>query len=240
MSKTFKSELIKIFNTLSEAKNFTLTRFGDGEAKIIFNQSYDYTKKFHGEWAYDSKNKYHNSIRIHLIESLQYTSKEYFIGLPAHMDDNSFFKLKNISGQNESNLTFASIFADANYQNFKDLILPQFKNKKIVLVVNKNSNISLLPFTPIKTFFVGVNAWVNNFSIIEEIKEFINLNNIEDTVFLFAAGPLSNILCHKLHRIRPNNTYINIGSSLDIELGLGGTRHYLRGHECLNYEHIWR
>ena len=51
----------------------------------------------------------------------------------------------------------------------------------------------------------------------------------KDKLFLFSAGPLSNILIHQLFKKYPNNTYIDIGSCMDNQHGLKvSDRAYLR------------
>jgi hypothetical protein len=69
----------------------------------------------------------------------------------------------------------------------------------------------------------------------KEIDEF----NITDHVFLFAAGPFANILTYELWKYNRNNTYIDIGSTLDKYLGLKLTRGYLQGAPTLTKKCIW-
>ena len=59
----------------------------------------------------------------------------------------------------------------------------------------------------------------------------------EGMYFLICAGPLSNIIVHKLHQINKGNTYINFGSSYDPIMFPELTRWYqhhksLRAHCC--------
>ena len=57
----------------------------------------------------------------------------------------------------------------------------------------------------------------------------LNYSEIPDSLFLFCAGPLGNMMSHQLWEHNKENTYIDIGSTLDIHLGIGATRGYLGG-----------
>lgn len=240
MKKDFIVELYSMINLLKVKENFAFVRFGDGEATIIFNKSYDNTNKFNGEWAYDNTNQQHKLIRERLINSLTYASPNYFIGLPAHMDNNSFMKLKGMTSQDEKYLTFASLFIDGNYFLFKNEMYPLFKTFNIITVFHKKAKFDNINFKIDRNFAVGVNAWINDINVIDDIKKYIIENNVKNTLFLVAAGPLSNILIHELYIFEKDNIYLDIGSVLDDIVGLGQTRHFLRGHECLTHIHKWR
>ena len=109
-------------------------------------------------------------------------------------------------------------------------MIPLFINKKIVLISNEKSDLSKLPFSVIKHFKIGNNCMVNSYYLIDEIKQWIEDNNITDTLFLFSASSLSNLLGYELYKKYDNNQYLDIGSSLGPLLGLEGwktTRTYL-------------
>jgi hypothetical protein len=131
----------------------------------------------------------------------------------------------NYSGQEKENLTYANIFVNYNYSFFVNNYIDLFNNREVHLVANKESVLSKLPFKVEKFYPVDYNAWVNNLNLIEEIKS----KNYSDKLFLFCAGPLSNILCYKLWETNKNNTYLDIGSVLDPWLQTGNPRAYYLG-----------
>ena len=88
-----------------------------------------------------------------------------------------------------------------------------------------------------KHFKVGKNSWINDLDIIEDVKK--DANNNKNVVFLFAAGVLSNIAVRELHEYNNKNFYIDIGSTLDVDLDLGETRLYLKGGQTLNKICVW-
>ena len=58
--------------------------------------------------------------------------------------------------------------------------------------------------------------------------EWISQNDIRDHVFLFAASSLSNMIIHEGYKDFPNNTYMDIGSSLNPMIpGIGSRRAYM-------------
>ena len=90
-------------------------------------------------------------------------------------------------------------------------------------------------------FKIGKNAWVNDYTMVEKIKEYINVEGIKDHIFLMCAGPFGNILTHQLYESSKENTYIDIGSTLNhFLLGeKGKNRGYLRKESSINQVCTW-
>jgi len=101
--------------------------------------------------------------------------------------------------------------------------------EELINFCNENAKINKLPFSVEKDFRVGYNCFINNYSIIEEIKNWIDQNNISGYVFLLSASSLSNLLIHQLYKHCDTNTYIDIGTTLNHFLGIDGKRGYLTG-----------
>ena len=53
-------------------------------------------------------------------------------------------------------------------------------------------------------------SWICPTSRIQELAR-----AVDGAAFLFAAGPLSNVIFAVMHRINPRNIYVDIGGSLD-------------------------
>ena len=74
---------------------------------------------------------------------------------------------------------------------------------------------------------------VRNIKIVEEMKDWATEVKPTNHLFLFSAASLSNLLIHELYKEFPNNTYLDVGSTLNPLLGLDGwkgSRGYLRGY----------
>jgi len=144
--------------------------------------------------------------------------------------DGIFDEIVDNAGGDSEYLTFANLWNNANYPRFIEEFVPILKNKKVIFICNEASKFDELPFKVVKHFPIGSNAMINNYGIIEDIKNYINSNNIEDHVFLCSAASLSNLIIHQLYEMNNKNTYIDVGSTLNPLMGLSGytgTRTYL-------------
>lgn len=239
--KTFKGDFDLFLNKVKTGENFSVSRWGDGELAILEGNQIDLRAKANGEFYYDPNILEHDIFKQKMLKAYKHKQHNYYIGVACKccVGDEKFEYMKKLSEQNVSNLTWANIFVNSNYKYFIDSFIPEMKNKRVILVANKKSDVSNLPFTINKFYGVGTNAWMSDYNLTNEIKEYIINNNIKNTLFLFAAGPFANTLCYELFKDCPENTYIDIGSTLDVILGLGATRRYLRGADTLQKECVW-
>ncbi len=145
------------------------------------------------------------------------------------------------SGQPETNLTWSNIWVNSNYESYLDEIVPLFSDYDIYLICNDKASTDNLPFHVKERFNIGHNAWVNNLDLVEDMIDYIDLNDVEDSIFLIAAGPLSSILCPFVFEACPDNIYLDIGSTLDPFLfGKNGyTRKYLKGGKTKERTCVW-
>jgi len=232
--KTFKGDFDKFYNKIKNHESFALSRNNDGEMTILFNEFIDLTKKCNGEFIYDPNNKDHAFYRNKLLESAQYKDDNYYVGIGCRccLNDEKHERLKKLTGQDEEHLTWGNIFVNSNYPLYVSKIITLFNEYNIVMIVNEKANINLLPFLNkiVKVFRVGTNAWINNYNLVKELNDWIKDNKIENHMFLIAAGPFTNILILEAHKTEKNNTYLDVGSTLDSIMGLGMTRLYLAGN----------
>ena len=71
----------------------------------------------------------------------------------------------------------------------------------------------------------------DNYSLIKNLKIFIKENSIRNYIFLISAASLSNIIVYELFKECDENTYIDLGSTLNPLLGIDGwqgSRTYLK------------
>ncbi len=239
--KDFSAELEKFAQMIERKQPFAFARFNDGEMKIIFGDIFDVAKNRIGN-TYVPNDEEAEKQRTLLIEALDYKSDRYFVGIvcPCCESEQDFFRMKELSGQKEDNLTWANVFVNSNFPAFQSRITPLFGGRNIVFVGNATANHEGLPFAVSKSFFVGDNAWVNDYNrLMRELIEYIESDAVTDTVFIFCAGVLSNLLIYKLYENYPKNTYLDLGSVYDVELGLGKSRRYLRKGKTLYKTCIW-
>jgi hypothetical protein len=241
--KTFNGDFDIILNNIKNKKNFGLSRFGDGELMIIENSYVNLLDKGIGEFEFNPNNEVYKLSQKLLHESFIYQDEMYFVGIACKccVGKYKYNHMKIKSTQKEDNLTWANIFVNSNYNRFINELLPEINNREVVLICHEKGDTSDLPFK-IKDgniFKVKTNAWLYNLYLLDDLKKYINDNQLVNYIFLISAGPFANILVHQLHSFNKNNTYLDIGSTIDGYLKLPLTRKYLKGGETLNKTCIW-
>jgi hypothetical protein len=243
--KTFSGDFEKIKKYLKDGINFSFTRFSDGELFILQNKRLELNEDHYiigdqrgsGWYNKEEQKKFipgeHEFYRKKLEESLQCNLPKFYRGICTRpdVDINIFNWMVSLAGGDCETLTWSNLLINGNYDRFIKEILPIFKEKKIILIVNESANINKLPFKVEKDFRVGTNCFINNYDIINEIKDYVLENNIENYLFLISAASLSNLIIHELHKMSNKNTYMEIGSTLNpiMEMeGWKGSRGYLR------------
>jgi hypothetical protein len=241
--KTFNGDFNFFLEKIKNKEPFAISRNNDGEMIILNNEFIDLTGKCNGEFIYNPNDPKHSFFRERLLESAIYKGDNYYVGIACRccVGDEKHEALKKLTTQDDNHLTWGNIFVNGNYRRYVSEIMPLFSEYDVVLVTNVNANTPALPFNKkiVKRFNVGTNAWMTNYDLVDKMKEYVQSEQIIGKMFLIAAGPFSNILIHELYKVAPNNTYLDVGSTLDRMLGLGATRGYLSGADTLNKVCIW-
>lgn len=260
--KTFNGDFQKIKNYLLNGTNFSFTRFSDGELFVLQNKRLELNEDHYiigdqrgGGWYNKEEQKTfipgdHEFFRKKLEESLSCNLPKYYRGICTRpdVDLDTFNWMVDLGGGDSETLTWSNLWINGNYEKFINEIVPIFKTKKVILIVNESANINKLPFKVEKDFRVGTNCFINDYGLIDEIKNYINENNLKDYLILVSAASLSNLIIHELHKVNTNNTYLEIGSTLNpiMEMeGWKGSRGYLReywlgqGRYHLNMDCTW-
>tara|TARA_R100000149_G_C5735172_1_gene51974 strand:- start:7 stop:444 length:438 start_codon:yes stop_codon:yes gene_type:complete len=135
--------------------------------------------------------------------------------------------MKEFSKQDDDHLTYANIFVNSNYPYYKDTFLKEYANHDVHLIANEKSKVDNLPFEVEEFYPVGFSAWVNNYDLIEHIKN----KNLSNKLFLFCCGPFGNLLAHQLYEANKKNIYLDIGSTLNPFLESEGFKrdYYIQG-----------
>ena len=249
LDKNFKKDLEIFEEKLRGKENFAFVRFSDGEADILLNKklviaddyviegnfkhNFGYSKEDHKNFDPDQ----HGFVREKLVKSFLFSKENYYTGIACPcciggIEAHIWMK-RNINRSSEF-LTWANLFVNGNYSDFIEKIVPVFRDRKIVMVCSKNADVEKaekeLGLEIVKDFRVGENCIVNDHHLIDELKEWIKQEKIEDHVFLFSASSLSEILIHELFKDYENNTYLDIGTTIHPHFGLGLERDYLKGY----------
>lgn len=221
-NKIFEEEIYRIFELFKKGSPFSFSKFADGEWAAIQNENLNNSE-------FENKSHEGQFFRDKLIESIKFKDPNYYIGTccPCCNGERAE-KMRDFSEQSEDHMTFANIFVNTNYRIYKNLFVNEYKNYDIHLIANKNSKIQNLPFKVEKFYPVGFSAWINNYSLIEEILN----TNPKNKLFLFCCGPFGNILAHQLLLNNKENIYLDIGSTLNPWLQSEG---FKRDYYCNGY-----
>jgi hypothetical protein len=238
-NKKFGNDFLFFLNKIKNNEHFALSRWGDGELSILENKKLDLRRKGNGEFLFDPNIKEYQEYRNQLMNAYTYHDIDYYVGIACRccVGNEKHEYMKKLSKQNESNLTWANIFVNSNYNNFLKYYVEEFSNHSIIGVFNTKSKPENLSFKIDRTYKVGTNAWINDYYLVDEIKR--DVINIKNHIFLIAAGPLANILVYELWKINKENIYLDIGSVFDTQLGMKAVRGYHFGASTLKKTCIW-
>jgi hypothetical protein len=240
-NKNYKEDITIIHDAIKNHENISFSKFCDGEWAVLCNQKIN-----NKEFWFDPNNPKDQYKRDALINSFQYKNDRYFVGVacPKVFGLLTHRAMKQFSNQDEEHLTWADVLVNSNYQYYRENIVPLFSKRTVVLFCNEKSEIKNLPFNPYMVFPLKYNAWEYNWDLLESAKLMtlkLKYQNITDLVFLFCCGPFGNILCHQLTELEPQNTYLDIGSTLNPYLQSAGfdREYYLGNNYFSNMVGAW-
>lgn len=241
----YREDKITIIKFLKNEINFAFSRFSDGELYMLKNKPLsisedlcivdnkvfgkaNYTKEEIKEFIPEKHNFYHQQ----LVKAISHEQHNYFKGISCSCcngEENVKFMKDFI--KNKDFISFSNLFFNANYESFLNFFIKFLKKKKVIFVMSKYADTKKLPFNCKKIFYVGENCMINNYSLIEKMLKYVKNSKINNHIFLFSAGTLSNFLIYNLYKNYPNNTYIDIGSFFNPLLDMNGwkvSRGYLQ------------
>lgn len=204
IKNSFREDIEFIFNKLKSKEKFSFSKYADGEFAIFSNQKITNTDN----WTFIPEK--HSEIRNELIYSFQFKDPEYYVGVsckccqPEHVVN----WMREESKQDV--LTWANIFVNSNYPYFKENFIPEFSNHDVVLFAREDARVNNLPFK-VEHIPITSQAFIDNFNLVNEFP----IENYQDKLFLFCAGPLGNMLAAKFWEKNKENTYLDIGSTLN-------------------------
>ena len=258
MQKNFREHFAKFTDMIRNDIHFAFARYSDGELYILQNKELVLDKgliqigeqKQGGFYQpadfkhYDPKE--HAFYQQKLVEAYKHRQTNYYKGISCSccVGKEAFDWQVDLHGGDDESLTWANLWVNGNYPAFITYTLPIFYSKDCVFVGHENANLSRLPFF-VKDFRVGYNAMINDYDKIQDIKNWIRENNIENHLFLFSASTFSNLAIYELFKEFPNNSYVDIGTCLTPMMDMPTERDYLkgfwsyRGSQSLNQICIW-
>ena len=251
--KSFSADFFRLYTKLLNGKNFAFTRFSDGEMFIMQNlevtldnkltkvgetlHGCHYPKLDHKTFLPD--NVGHQEFRGRLWDAYKHHQDGYYVGLscPCCVGESANQWMKDNRKDVDEFTTWANLFVNANYPLFLEYFLPIIENREIVLIAHESFDKRSTDLKIMRHFPIGYNAMINDLHLIDEIGEYIGNYSIKNTLFLFSASSLSNILIHELYKKFPDNTYLDIGTTLHHQFGMELARDYLKAYWIDNTDH---
>lgn len=210
---------LEIFmNKINNNQPFGVIRPCDGELQILYNNTLTNVDN----WTYTRN----GLLREHLFKAIQTDLPNLYIGIPCEKCnkeiketyENSF----NISTERK---TYANIFCNGNWKTFTNFLKSYSKGFYAVTPGTKEVSVmNILERYVIDPYLV--NRWDFN-NETETTKLFNWISTKENSLFCFSAGPLSKVWIPQLMKLFPTNTYLDVGSSLDIFFKGESNRYYI-------------
>lgn len=219
--KSFGRDIELLFNALKNKEKFAFSKYADGEYAILLNQ---HITNCDG-WTFDPATD--ERFRNELFESFIFNEAGYFIGVscPCCVGEATSYAMRAAVDAADDHVTWANLFVNNNYAYFEKNFIPEFNNHDVVLVSSADSKIDRLPFEVQEHIAIGPTAWKDDFYLVDELSHMSWKNKL----FLYCAGPLGNMLAARQWKINKDNTYIDIGSTLNPYLIGKRDRGYLKG-----------
>lgn len=225
LTNSFSDDIKFILQRLKERRHFSFSKYADGEYKVLRNEPITNCDN----WMFNPNT--HQTEYQYLLSSYQYNHPDYFVGISCpccQPHSHIQWMRENVRTKN---VTWANLFVNSNYEFFKNEFFNEFNrwNGDVILVANKNGMGNVLPFKVGTYYPIEIGSWLNpHMQIILDVM-LDKAKQTNNQLFLFSAGPLGNILAHRLHMINPNNTYLDIGSTINPWV-IGNNRGYLCGN----------
>jgi len=211
----FFEDFDKMWNLITEGKNFAYARYADGEVLLMKGMSVGHATQAFSIDKWSSPNSL-TRVGGELFQTLYHVEDNYFYAISGKNDNISDYNylIENIK-QNSEYITFANLWINANYQrmfsNFNTI------KRDVVLICNEKAKKENFPFNVIDiTPFPNdcIEFWEKN------ADEYIDMllktyGDFKDKLFLISCGPVSEIIIDRLYKNNPNNTYMDVGSSID-------------------------
>lgn len=219
-------EHLKYFlNKIENNEAFGVIRPADGELQILQNN----TLTNIDNWTFRSN----GILRNHLFGAIYSDLKKLYVGIPCPTCNKEMFEIYNTSFNiPKERRTYSNIFVNANWKSFTKF-LKEYKSGFYMVTpgLKEVSEFNVLDRYIIDPYLV--NNWDDKHS--EETNKLVQwTSSKENSVILFSAGPLSKIWIPLLMNLFPTNTYLDVGSCLDIFFKGESNRYYITDSNYAN------
>ena len=193
-------------NKIKKGIPFSLSRFADGEYYVLEDKPLTNIDN----WTFMKG----SILCQHLNDSLKMVKTNFFYGISGLSDDESTCNYYYSKILNPHTITYANVFVNQNFYKWRAFLESTVMNCVLISPSSfgKIGAISVIEHVQIDPFLV--NTWDTKYQEYFDIMEALGKKYM-GTLFLISAGPISCIFIQKLYQANPNNTYIDVGSSID-------------------------
>lgn len=204
-------------NKIENNEPFGIIRPCDGELQILQNNTLTNVDN----WTYKSN----GILREHLFNAIQTELPNLFIGIPCEKCSK---EIKDIYEGSfnipKKRRTYSNLFCNGNWKSFTQFLKNYEKGfymitpgTKEVTEMKVNDRYVIDPYL--------VNHWDSDYET--ETQKLVHwISDKKNSLICFSAGPLSKVWIPLLMKQFPSNTYLDVGSSLDIFFKGSTNRHY--------------
>jgi hypothetical protein len=221
----FKSDFINFTNKIKSGENFAYARYADGEVLLIRGASIGQNSQAYQVDKWNAPN-HMTQVGIKLLESLKHTEDNYYYAIASDDINDHNYLMERIFVK-KSNITFANLWINSNYQMMKEFY--NSFEKSAYVICNENASVNGFPFKVNEIIPFPINCveyWETYGESYEnELKKYVK--QFTDQTIFVSAGPVSEILIDVMYKSNPNNQYIDVGSSMDEFVHGRKTRPYM-------------
>jgi hypothetical protein len=236
-------DLFAFAQMLGQRVPFTFIRFSDGESEILNNRRLEIAggktdfrgRTFRNSFPdWDAKTflpVVHHEIRSDLVGAATENKASLFKGILTRSNSRlrERFFMERLNGLSTENLTFTDLLINENYRQFRDELLPVAieSAQQVVIIANHRANPT------------GLLAGCTHLPVPDNA--FLSWNQSLDTILhrlseiragglvLSSASSLTNVIGTKLVDIRPDLTFLDVGTAINPLIGFGDAdRQYLK------------
>ena len=221
----FESDFEFYTNLILSDENFAYARYADGEISLMQGKPVGHASQAFVVDKWSSTEGITN-IGEELLQSLKHTESNYHYAISGISDSVEHYQFL-MSHIKNTNVTFANLWINANYQKMKNFYLTL--KKEIYLICNHRATPEKFPFS-VKEIFPFPDDCINYFLVHGE--DYTNqlleyTDELEGETIFVSAGPISEILIHRMYCNNPHNQYTDVGSSIDEFVHQKITRPYM-------------
>jgi hypothetical protein len=210
---------LEIFiNKINNGQPFGVIRPCDGELQILYNNTLTNVDN----WTYTCN----GILREHLFGAINTDLPNLYIGIPCEKCNKEIKETyENLFNIPKERKTYANIFSNGNWKSFTNFLKGYSKGFCMVTPGTKEiKDMNILDRYIIDPYLV--NRWDSDYQN-ESIKLMEWVSKKENTLICFSAGPISKVWIPLLMKEFPKNTYLDVGSSLDIFFKGESNRYYI-------------